>query len=783
MSRFNVKRSLRLLHFYCFLNVLLFNPATILAQIEIDTPDFIYQEDFNVLPFAGNSSSVLWADNNTLNGWWAEHDQQDISILYGGNHANGSSGTPGIKSFGVNNDLALGALPANSTGNIALELRLTNISGETLNAITISFTGEQWRYGEAEQTLNSPLQSLQFSYCIAHDPNKVLENDMFLEDYIQVPELSFVGPINQWGGSNSIDGNMASNSTQLSYTFNISLPHNHSLLLRWLDTNESILDNGMAIDDLSIQFSPNSFDGQEIYEGDMSMYHYIGGSLVNIIKNINDPGSFEDPRPNDDPSIYVDDWRVLVNYMMDGNIAQARVQAEAFGYKIIYYLDSSGDEVYAYYVLRHNGSFLNDKHWGTYIFNVNPHIQKILNISAPHPLFDRSTGRQSAYMYYGLRDWSYLYAITGAHRCITNTPSNCHGSTEVCTGGSENYKLSDQAHYLGVFQATLEEVAMANLHPNAVFPQFHQFAKFIWDGGGEFQEDDPDFILSNGTVNTPPNTDYVTTLKDYIEDNSNFVADRAHGINDQATKLLAENNTLGRFLNNYNEDICGSSEDPDVPSDRFMHLEQQREITEQESHYELVKNALIAAYGLADAPLSITLNKIEIKKYNDQVELNWSTSLEFNNDLFVIQRSSDGLEYTDIASVDGAGNSTSLLHYSFVDRSPLMGRSYYRIKQTDFNGEYAYFGPVTIVFNNLFYNRLLFNNPVKAGGNATFYIHTRSDEKVYIELYNSIGKRTLHQEFTGNTHGFEIKMDFNPGVYFVVVTTLLSKQSGKIVIE
>ncbi|NRA10572.1 MAG: hypothetical protein HRT57_01295 [Crocinitomicaceae bacterium] len=57
------------------------------------------------------------------------------------------------------------------------------------------------------------------------------------------------------------------------------------------------------------------------------------------------------------------------------------------------------------------------------------------------------------------------------------------------------------------------------------------------------------------------------------------------------------------------------------------------------------------------------------------VQLNWSTASEINNDLFTVERSKDG-----------AGNANSTLTYYDLDRNPLNGISYYRLKQTDFDG-------------------------------------------------------------------------------------------------
>jgi len=89
--------------------------------------------------------------------------------------------------------------------------------------------------------------------------------------------------------------------------------------------------------------------------------------------------------------------------------------------------------------------------------------------------------------------------------------------------------------------------------------------------------------------------------------------------------------------------------------------------------------------------LPITLISFEVNNYkDDQVKLDWVTASEVNNAFYTIERSTDGLNFEAIANLDGAGNSSDLLYYSFVDANPISGTSFYRLKQTDFSGEFDY---------------------------------------------------------------------------------------------
>ena len=86
------------------------------------------------------------------------------------------------------------------------------------------------------------------------------------------------------------------------------------------------------------------------------------------------------------------------------------------------------------------------------------------------------------------------------------------------------------------------------------------------------------------------------------------------------------------------------------------------------------------------APLPIELINFTANCNGNQV-LSWSTASELNNDYFTVERSDDGISFRDIGQVNGAGTSSQQHNYSFIDPQPVSGIVYYRLKQTDFNGQ------------------------------------------------------------------------------------------------
>ncbi len=96
------------------------------------------------------------------------------------------------------------------------------------------------------------------------------------------------------------------------------------------------------------------------------------------------------------------------------------------------------------------------------------------------------------------------------------------------------------------------------------------------------------------------------------------------------------------------------------------------------------------------APLPIELKNFRAEARRQMVHLFWTTESETNNDYFTVERSKTGGEWEQVLQVDGAGTATSTKNYSAVDDGPFAGLSYYRLRQTDFDGTYTYSKVVSV---------------------------------------------------------------------------------------
>ena len=165
-------------------------------------------------------------------------------------------------------------------------------------------------------------------------------------------------------------------------------------------------------------------------------------------------------------------------------------------------------------------------------------------------------------------------------------------------------------------------------------------------------------------------------------------------------------------------------------------------------------------------PLPIQLIEFNAQIENETVVLTWSTSSEINNDHFTLERSIDLQNWQTVTAIDGAGNSESILYYQTVDLSPFTGISYYRLKQTDYDGAYEYFGPERVTLERPFSLRL-YPNPSR----DRFIISTGFELHLgQVRVYNTFGIEMplLLSKENGNT--ILDASQYAPGSYIVKIS-------------
>lgn len=181
-------------------------------------------------------------------------------------------------------------------------------------------------------------------------------------------------------------------------------------------------------------------------------------------------------------------------------------------------------------------------------------------------------------------------------------------------------------------------------------------------------------------------------------------------------------------------------------------------------------------------PLPIELVAFDAVCNGRQVDVNWSTASERNNELFTIEAGRDGVHFEPVGEMAGAGNSTMMLHYAWTDHRPMNGISYYRLKQTDTDGTYTYSATVPVACAAA-PDFTIFPNPAR--GSFSFHIPEGAlDGDLEVEMYSSLGQLVRNRLVApGATPGgmMEISLDGLPeGVYYVSFNSTSGRQTKKL---
>ncbi|HTY89449.1 MAG TPA: hypothetical protein VMB80_18510 [Candidatus Acidoferrum sp.] len=221
-----------------------------------------YSQNFDTL--ANTGSTVTWADNSTLTGWYASRAYTAGTTsafgptVYPSYRVSDGSTTSGwLYSYGAASavDRALGSLSSGTPKTNAFGVLIQNDTASTVNNVLVTYTGEQWRNGG-----NTAAQTLAFSYSTTSSSfllNGALDTAPAGSDnWVAFTALDFISPTT---GSTAaaLDGNNPANQVQFNNVLltGVSLNPGDSLFLRWVDIDDPGNDHGFGVDNFSVSFS------------------------------------------------------------------------------------------------------------------------------------------------------------------------------------------------------------------------------------------------------------------------------------------------------------------------------------------------------------------------------------------------------------------------------------------------------------------------------------------------------------------------------------------------
>ncbi|MGZ4058614.1 MAG: T9SS type A sorting domain-containing protein, partial [Bacteroidia bacterium] len=187
------------------------------------------------------------------------------------------------------------------------------------------------------------------------------------------------------------------------------------------------------------------------------------------------------------------------------------------------------------------------------------------------------------------------------------------------------------------------------------------------------------------------------------------------------------------------------------------------------------------------SPLPIELLNFNAIMNNGKVDLNWTTATESNNNYFTIEKSKDGVDFETVTEIRAAGNSTATIDYTDQDPNPYSGISYYRLKQTDFNGQYTYSSLAAV---NYYFGEdgiSIYPNPGSPGSPINLDIKGLKDQEILVVLRDMSGKEFYSKVIITSTddqlEAIDTEQRLSAGTYIVIASSNNRVYSQKIIIK
>lgn len=167
--------------------------------------------------------------------------------------------------------------------------------------------------------------------------------------------------------------------------------------------------------------------------------------------------------------------------------------------------------------------------------------------------------------------------------------------------------------------------------------------------------------------------------------------------------------------------------------------------------------------------LPVVLLGIEAEPVGGDVLVSWSTGSEKDSDHFVVERSANGIDFSTIGIVPGAGHSQSRRDYMELDEDPYHGMNYYRLRMVDTDGSFTY-SSVVAVQVNVVGRAEIFPNP----GRDRIFVNLSSmeDTPLLVGIHDATGRLVQEQTMAkADNYGFELNIaGLTEGSYFVRIT-------------
>jgi hypothetical protein len=182
--------------------------------------------------------------------------------------------------------------------------------------------------------------------------------------------------------------------------------------------------------------------------------------------------------------------------------------------------------------------------------------------------------------------------------------------------------------------------------------------------------------------------------------------------------------------------------------------------------------------GPSGTALPVTLTSFTTNCNGEKVNINWTTSTEYNSSHYSLQNSRDGENWVEVAKIQSAGTTNQTTNYSYQDKS-FGGISYYRLVQVDFDGQFEIFGPISVNCEIDINNIIIYPNP--SSNTISIQMINQLDETMDLTILDFNGKIIFEKTIsTQIIEQIDLK-DYMNGVYIFIFSSLNQTYTTKII--
>jgi len=361
----------------------------------------------------------------------------------------------------------------------------------------------------------------------------------------------------------------------------------------------------------------------------------------------------------------------------------------------------------------------------------------------------------------GYDNVSYIAQIassaTGSSWTTVNTEDNYYFKVKYVNG--KFFAMGyDNINYNGIIMYSADGTTWTNITPNLPYSVYY-FNDVVWDGTKyHFMGVETDFFsVSTATVTDPNSFSNKGTIAS-PPPGSSLGGDWGNGAfvytNGRFAGVVNDiNNGYNAYVIYSNDGINWSAESIDETTSI------QGAITEGNTVRFLGTGD--GKISLAFGVLAVSFLDINAMLVNSESVITWKTATEQNSKDFVLQYSINGINWSDIGIVIAAGNSSSVQHYSFSHKTPVMGINSYRVVERDINGKTIVSKIVNVRLKANDKQMLIYPNPVR-NNKVTLELPNAAT----VTLYNNNGMLVLHKQLAAGTQQLDIS-GFAKGIYTV----------------